>query len=113
MEGDSIDVTFTAQLETNETLVEINITEYEATPGVNVEGNHLYGVYESVFGFADDALKYRLDDEFKTVDVKIFNCSHVFFSFSFLAYCHLSASGLLRVHIDRNKIPVQITLQCT
>lgn len=66
MEGASIDVTFTAQLETNETLVEINITEYEATPGVNVEGNHLYGVYESVFGFADDALKYRLNDEFKT-----------------------------------------------
>ena len=66
MEGAPIDVTFTAQLETNETLVEINITEYEATPGVNVEGNHLYGVYESVFGFANDALKYRLNDEFKT-----------------------------------------------
>ena len=66
MEGADIDIFFTAQLETNETLVEINITEYEATPGVNVEDNHLYGVYESVFGFANDALKYRLNDEFKT-----------------------------------------------
>ncbi|QJA42685.1 hypothetical protein [Enterobacteria phage vB_EcoM_IME540] len=66
MEGSSIDVTFTAQLETNETLVEINITEYEPTEGITVDGAHLYGTYESVFGFSEDALKYRLGDEFKT-----------------------------------------------
>ncbi|AUV63286.1 hypothetical protein Sf25_gp5 [Shigella phage Sf25] len=61
MEGSSIDVTFTAQLETGETLVSINITSYEETPGVLVEENRLYGTYESVFGFGNDALKYRLD----------------------------------------------------
>lgn len=66
MEGSSIDVTFTAQLETGETLVSINITSYEETPGVLVEENRLYGTYESVFGFGSDALKYRLGDEFKT-----------------------------------------------
>ncbi|BBC14768.1 hypothetical protein KMC23_gp260 [Escherichia phage T2] len=66
MEGSSIDVTFTAQLETGETLVSINITSYEETPGVLVEENRLYGTYESVFGFGNDALKYRLGDEFKT-----------------------------------------------
>ena len=66
MEGSSIDVTFTAQLETGETLVSINITSYEETPGVLVEENRLYGTYESVFGFGNDALKYRLDNEFKT-----------------------------------------------
>lgn len=66
MEGASIDVFFTAQLETNETLVSINITNYEPTPGITVEDNHLFGTYESVFGFASDALKYRLNDEFKT-----------------------------------------------
>lgn len=66
MEGDSIDVTFTAQLETNETLVEINIINYEPTEGIIVDGAHLYGTYESVFSFGSDALKYREGDEFKT-----------------------------------------------
>lgn len=65
MEGSSIDVTFTAQLSTGETLVSINIIDYEATPGVNVENNHLYGTYESVFSFGSDSLKYRIGDEIK------------------------------------------------
>lgn len=59
MEGSSIDVTFTAQLETSETLESINIISYEATPGINVEGAHLYGIYRDVFALGGDALKYR------------------------------------------------------
>lgn len=66
MEGSSIDVTFTAQLLQDETLVSINIIKYEATAGIKVEGNHLYGTYESVFGFGSDALKYRQGDNLKT-----------------------------------------------
>lgn len=66
MEGSSIDVYFTAQLEQDETLVSINIISYDPTPGINVDGNHLYGTYESVFSFGGDALKYRIGDEFKS-----------------------------------------------
>lgn len=66
MEGASIDVLFTPQLETSETLVSINIIDYEPTQGITVDGNHLYGTYESVFSFSSDALKYRLNDDFKT-----------------------------------------------
>ncbi|WPK34630.1 hypothetical protein [Escherichia phage AV112] len=66
MEGASIDVLFTPQLETTETLVSINITDYEPTQGITVDGNRLYGTYESVFSFSSDALKYRLNDDFET-----------------------------------------------
>ncbi|UPW39247.1 hypothetical protein ESCO47_00008 [Escherichia phage vB_EcoM_ESCO47] len=66
MEGASIDVLFTPQLETSETLVSINITDYEPTQGITVDGNHLFGTYESVFSFSSDALNYRLGDDFET-----------------------------------------------
>lgn len=66
MEGSSIDVTFTAQLQSDETLVAINIINYEATPGINVVGNHLYGIYQSVFSFGSNALQYRQGNELKT-----------------------------------------------
>lgn len=66
MEGASIDVLFTAQLDQNETLVSINIIDYEPTPGITVDKNHLYGTYESVFNLGSDSLKYRDKDEFKT-----------------------------------------------
>lgn len=59
MEGSSIDVTFTAQFLEGETLESINIIDYEATPGVNVEGNRLFGTYQDVFALGGDALKYR------------------------------------------------------
>ena len=59
MEGSSIDVTFTAQFQEGETLESINIIDYEPTPGINVEGNRLFGTYRDVFALGGDALKYR------------------------------------------------------
>ena len=52
-----MDVRFRGELERKERLVEINISEYEGRGGVNVEGNDVYGVYESVLGFGDDGVK--------------------------------------------------------
>lgn len=48
-------------------LVFINIISYEEIFGVLVEENCLYGIYEFVFGFGNDVLKYCLGDEFKIV----------------------------------------------
>ena len=59
MEGSSIDVTFTAQFLEGETLESINIISYEATPGINISGNHLYGTYRDVFALGNGALRYR------------------------------------------------------
>lgn len=65
LEESSIDVTFTAQLQNDETLVAINIISYEATPGINVLGNRLYGTYQSVFNIGNDALRYRQGNDLK------------------------------------------------
>lgn len=69
-EGSSIDVTFTAQLTANDTLVSINIIDYENTPGVTVDLENLrvYGTYDSVFALGDNALQYREGDELKATD---------------------------------------------
>lgn len=66
MEGGGVDVTFTPLFSEGESLVSINITEYEPTPGINVESNRLFGVYESVFTFPDGSLLYRENDDFKS-----------------------------------------------
>jgi hypothetical protein len=65
-EGGSVDVTFTAQLDATDTLKSINIIDYQATPGIIVNGARFYGSYQSVFSFGNDALKYRQGDELKT-----------------------------------------------
>lgn len=62
MEGTSIDVTFTAQFLEGETLESINIIDYEATPGVLVEGARIHGSYNNVFALGNNALQYRTID---------------------------------------------------
>ncbi|BBC78219.1 Hypothetical protein KNT65_gp274 [Escherichia phage EcS1] len=57
---------FTPVFDTGESLVSINITDYQPTPGINVDGAHLYGTYSSVFSFSGDALSYRIGDELKS-----------------------------------------------
>ncbi|QYN80602.1 hypothetical protein [Kosakonia phage Kc304] len=66
IEGSTIDVTFSAQFETGETLVSINIVDYQPTPGIIVDGARVHGTYQSVFSFSGDALKYREGDEIKS-----------------------------------------------
>ncbi|MGC8160176.1 hypothetical protein ACP3WZ_27005, partial [Salmonella enterica] len=61
----SVNQTFTAQLEATDTLESINIIDFQPTPGITVSGANYNGVYESVFSFGGDALKYREGDEFK------------------------------------------------
>lgn len=65
-EGASVSQNFSAELLADESLVSIDIIDYQPTPGIEVSGSLYSGVYESVFSYADDALKYRLNDEFKT-----------------------------------------------
>lgn len=64
-EGGSVNQTFIAQLEATDTLESINIIDFQPTPGITVSGANYKGVYESVFSFGGDALKYREGDEFK------------------------------------------------
>lgn len=65
-EGGSVNQTFTAQLEATDTLESINIIDYQSTPGINVSGNNYSGVYQSVFSFGGDALKYRQGNQLKS-----------------------------------------------
>lgn len=64
-EGCSVDVTFTVQLDSTDTLKSINIIDYQETPGISVNGARYSGTYESVFSFGTDALRYREGDELK------------------------------------------------
>lgn len=65
-EGGAVSQSFSAQLATNETLVDLKITKYESTDGIIVGDTSFSGTYNSVFSFEADALKYRQGDELKT-----------------------------------------------
>lgn len=67
-EGSSIDVTFTPILTSDETLVSINIVDYEATQGVEVDDVRIHGTFESVFDLGQDSLMYRENDDIKSTD---------------------------------------------
>lgn len=66
VEGESEDITFGYIMDVNETFKSINIIDYQPTPGIIVDGARFYGVYQSVFSFGGDALKYREGDEIKS-----------------------------------------------
>lgn len=66
-EGGAVSQSFSAQLDANETLVDLKITKYEETDGIIVGDTSFSGVYNSVFSFDAGALKYRQGDELKSV----------------------------------------------
>ncbi|AUR86072.1 hypothetical protein NVP1081O_337 [Vibrio phage 1.081.O._10N.286.52.C2] len=66
----NVNVTFTAQLDIDETLVDINITAHRANSGITVSGSSFSGAYIDSFDLGTGALKYRdtRDDSYHVVD---------------------------------------------
>lgn len=65
-EGRAVSQSFSAQLDANETLVDLKITKYEETDGIIVGDTSFSGSYNSVFSFEANALKYRQGNELKS-----------------------------------------------
>lgn len=69
MEQEAVDVKFIAVPDNTEQVAEqvkmITVTPSESISGINIVENHLYGTYNNVFTFGENALRYRLGNEFK------------------------------------------------
>lgn len=66
LEGDYVEQYFIASPEANETLISLNIIDYQPVSGILVAQTYYKGNYNSVFTFGNDALKYRQGDSLKT-----------------------------------------------
>lgn len=65
-EGTPVNLTFEFIAGPGDSLVSINITDYQANDGIVVQGANYKGSYQNSFNLGNDALSYRDGDEFKT-----------------------------------------------
>lgn len=68
-EAESVDITFTAVLDANETLDSISITSHRENNGITVAGARFHGQYIDSFDLGANGLKYRdtRDNTYHTV----------------------------------------------